>query len=173
MEVGRGRGIGWRSTPYQAYERKQKMSSTSNRADLEDSFKTRVLLVDDNEAFRRTATEFLQRQHELIVVGAICGGEEALAQVQDLQPQVILIGLDRPGLETIFPLRKVLPGVGIIALTLIGTDGYRQAALEAGVDGFVPKAAMGSDLLSAIRGIGQTNRAREKMMSKSGVSNAT
>ena len=55
------------------------MSPMPNRADLKDSLKTRVLLVDDNEAFRRVATDFLQRHDELIVVGAICGGEEALA----------------------------------------------------------------------------------------------
>jgi CheY-like chemotaxis protein len=57
-----------------------KMSPISNRADLKDSVKIRVLVVDDNEAFLRVATDFLQRQHELTVVGAICGGEEALAQ---------------------------------------------------------------------------------------------
>jgi len=83
------------------YANMRKMSSTSNRADLEDSLKIRVLFVDDNEAFRHVATEFLQRQHELTVVGATCGGEGALAQARDLHPQVILIGLDRSGLETI------------------------------------------------------------------------
>jgi two-component system NarL family response regulator len=130
----------------------------SNRAELEDSFKTRVLLVDDNEAFRRVAAEFLERQHELIVVGAICGGEEALAQVQDLGPQVILIGLDRPGLETISRLRKVLPDVGIIALTLLKGNAYRQAALAAGADDLVRKAEVVTDLLPAIRRVTQANR---------------
>ena len=57
----------------------RKMSPMPNRADLRDSLKIRVLIVDDNEAFRRVATDFLQRHDELIVVGVICGGEEALA----------------------------------------------------------------------------------------------
>jgi DNA-binding NarL/FixJ family response regulator len=103
----------------------RKMSPRPNRADLKDSLRIRVLLVDDNEAFRHVATDFLQRHHELIVVGAICGGEEALAQAQDLQPQVIVIGLDKPGLETISRLRRMLPGVGIIALTLLNDTAYR------------------------------------------------
>ena len=56
----------------------------SNRADLKDSLKIRVLLVDDNPTFLRIAADFLQRQHDLILAGAICGGEEeALAQAQD------------------------------------------------------------------------------------------
>jgi DNA-binding NarL/FixJ family response regulator len=138
----------------------RKMPATSNRADLKDSFKIRVLVVDDNEAFLRVATDFLQRHDELIVVGAICGGEEALAQVQDLQPQVILIGLDTPGLETISRLRKVLPGVGIIALTLLEGNAYRQAALAAGADDLVLKAELTTELLPAIRRVTQINRSR-------------
>jgi hypothetical protein len=58
-----------------------------------------------DEPILRAAVGVLQRHHELIAVGAICGGEKAVAQAQDLQPQVILIGL-----ETITGLRKVLPG---------------------------------------------------------------
>jgi DNA-binding NarL/FixJ family response regulator len=138
----------------------RKMSPMPNRADLRDSPKIRVLVVDDNEAFLRVATDFLQRQHELTVVGAICEGEEALAQAQDLGPQVILIGLDKPGLETISRLRKVLPGVGIIALTLLEGNTYRQAALAAGADDLVPKAELTTELLPAVRRVMQANRSR-------------
>jgi DNA-binding NarL/FixJ family response regulator len=132
----------------------------SNRADLKDYFNIRLLLVDDNEAFRRVAAEFLQRQPELIVVGAVRGGEEVPAQAQDLGPQVILIGLDRPGLEIIPRLRKVLPGVGIIVLTLLEGNAYRQAALAAGADDVVPKAQLITGLLPAIRRVMQANRSR-------------
>jgi DNA-binding NarL/FixJ family response regulator len=136
------------------------MSPTSNRADPKDSRKIRVLLVDDNEAFLRVATDFLQRHHDLIVVGAICGGEEALAQAQDLGPQVILIGLDKPGLETISRLRKVMPGVGIIALTLLEGAAYRKTAMAAGADDVVLKAELTTDLLPAIRQVTQAKRSR-------------
>jgi DNA-binding NarL/FixJ family response regulator len=139
----------------------RKMSPMPNRADLKDSFKIRVLVVDDNEAFLRVATDFLRRHDDLIVVGAICGGEEALAQAQDLQPQVILIGLDMPGLtglETISRLRKVLPDVGIIALTLLEGNAYRQAAMAAGADELVPKAELTTELLPAIRRVTRADR---------------
>jgi DNA-binding NarL/FixJ family response regulator len=138
----------------------RKMSPMPNRADLRDSPKIRVLVVDDNEAFLRVATDFLQRQHELTVVGAICEGEEALAQAQDLGPQVILIGLDKPGLETISRLRNILPGVGIIALTLLEGNTYRQAAMAAGADDLVPKAELTTELLPAVRRVMQANRSR-------------
>lgn len=135
------------------------MAPTMNRADLKDGSKTRVLLVDDNKAFRRAAADFLQRQHELNVVG-ICGGEEVLAQAQDLQPQVVLMGLDAPGLETIARLRNVLAGVGIVALTMLEGDAYRQAVLAAGADDLVSKAELITDLLPAIWRVTQGNRSR-------------
>jgi DNA-binding NarL/FixJ family response regulator len=138
----------------------RKMSPMPNRADLRDSPKIRVLVVDDNEAFLRVATDFLQRQHELTVVGAICEGEQALAQVQDLQPRVIVIGLDTPGLEILPRLRNILPGVGIIALTLLEGNAYRRAALAAGADDLVPKAELTTELLPAIRRVMQANRSR-------------
>ena len=83
-----------------------------------------------------------------------------MAQAQDLQPQVILFGLDRPGLETISRLRDALPGVGIIAMTLLEGTAYRQAALAAGADDLVRKAELVTDLLPAIRRVTQAKRPR-------------
>jgi two-component system response regulator NreC len=126
----------------------------SNPMGLQEDLKVCVLLVDDHEPFLRAAADFLQRHHELAVVGVLRGGEEALAQAQDLRPHVILIDLNMPGLnglETISRLRVMLPEVGIIALTLLDPNAYRQAALAAGADDFVSKANLTSDLLPAIR----------------------
>jgi DNA-binding NarL/FixJ family response regulator len=119
-----------------------------------------VLMVDDNLTFLRIATRFLDACDDVVVVGTVSEGEIALVQAQVLQPDVVLVDTAmsslQGGLKFIPQLRAVLPRVGIIALTLIGTDGYRQAALEAGADDFVPKAALGADLLSAIRRVKQT-----------------
>jgi DNA-binding NarL/FixJ family response regulator len=94
-----------------------------------------VLLVDDNVTFIRIATRLLKTHDGIAVVGAIRGGEDALAQVQDLQPEVVIVDTSMPslpgGLGFIGRLRSVLPDVWVIALTLIGTDGYRRAALGA------------------------------------------
>jgi DNA-binding NarL/FixJ family response regulator len=73
---------------------------------------------------------------------------------------VILIGLERPGLGTIRRLWKVLPAVGIIALTLLEGDAYRQAVMAAGADDVVPKAKLITDLLPAIRRVTQADRSR-------------
>jgi DNA-binding NarL/FixJ family response regulator len=127
-----------------------------------------VLLVDDNVTFIRIVTRLLDAHDGIAVVGAIRGGEDALAQVQDLQPEVVIVDTSMPslpgGLGFIGRLRSVLPDVWIIALTLIGTDGYRRAALGAGADDFVPKAAMGTDLLSAIERVREVTPAVREMV---------
>jgi two-component system NarL family response regulator len=113
-----------------------------------------VLLVDNNPIFLRAASRFLATHAEVIVVGTAAGGVEALARAQELQPQVVLIDLampDLPGLQAIPRLREMLPDMGVIALTMLDTDVYRRAALAAGADEFVPKAAMHTDLLPSIR----------------------
>jgi DNA-binding response OmpR family regulator len=119
-----------------------------------------VLLVDDNATFLRVTTQFLQAQHDanMVVIGTANRGEDALEQVESLQPQVILIDLampGMPGLETIPHLRRIMPDVGIIALTMMDTYSFRQAALEAGADEFIPKASMRTALLPAIQRLAQ------------------
>jgi DNA-binding NarL/FixJ family response regulator len=112
------------------------------------------MLVDDNPTFLRILSRYLQQYDEVTVVGTAGGVEEAVAKAEHLRPQLILLDLAMPGvsgLDAIPRLRRTLPEVSIIALTLLETDGYRQAALRAGANEFVPKAVMSAELLPAIR----------------------
>ncbi len=129
-----------------------------------------VLLVDDNPAFLRLTTRFLQEYDDVAVVGAAGGGEEALALAQDLQPDMVLIDLAMPGLSglaTIPRLRAMLPEVGIIALTVLNTNSYWEAALAAGANDFVAKASLNTDLLPAIRRVAQGDPSQPKAADKS------
>ena len=130
---------------------------------------TSVLLVDENLTFLRIAMRFLDMYDDIVVVGTVRGSEEAVAQARNLKPDIVLIDVTMPsllsGLTFVPRLRAASPGVGIIALTFMSTYGYRQAVLEAGVDDVVPKAAMGADLLLAIRRVGQANRTWKKVPS--------
>lgn len=118
--------------------------------------KIRTLLVDDSQIFVQAANDFVQRHHELKLIGAFPSSEEALASIETLRPHVVLIDLDMPGhssLDTIPRLRAMAPEVGIIALTLLQGETFRQAALAAGAHDFVPKATMVTDLMPAIQRI--------------------
>lgn len=112
-----------------------------------------VLLVDDSPSFLQAAAKFLEGEEGIVVAGTALGGREALVKVQALRPDVVTVDLampDIPGLALIPRLRAVAPGLGIVALTMYDTTGYRQAAMRAGADELVGKATMGEDLLPAI-----------------------
>jgi DNA-binding response OmpR family regulator len=114
------------------------------------------MLVDDNPMFLRATAQFLEAHDDMVVVGTAERGDDALAQAEALRPQAVLIDLAMPGLpglETIPRLRAMMPHVGIIALTVMNSQGFRQAALKAGADAFIPKATMRTNLLPAIRKI--------------------
>jgi len=112
-----------------------------------------VMLIDDNPVFIRAAAQFLEAHDEVQVIGKAGDGEEALGQVMELQPQAVLVDLAMPGLpglEVIPRLRDKLPEVSIIALTVMDTNSFRQAALDAGADLFIPKSAMRTKLVPAL-----------------------
>jgi len=120
-----------------------------------------IMLIDDNPVFLRATTQFLEVHDDVVVIGAADRGDEALEQVKGLQPRIILIDLAMPGLSglaAIPRLRSIVPGAGIIALTVMDNEGFRQAALTAGADVFIPKATMRTDLLPAIRLLAQNDR---------------
>ena len=122
-----------------------------------------MLLVDDNATFLRILARFLQEQSQadIVVVGSVVRGRDAVAQALVRQPQVILLDLDMPdlsGLEMLPQLRERMPEVIIIALTLLDPASYRQAALAAGADEYVSKASLEADLLPAIRRLASARR---------------
>lgn len=87
-------------------------------------------------------------------MGEVGEGEEALILTQRLEPQVVLVGMDTPrrmGLKTILRPRRMIPEVTIIALSMLGGEACRRAALASGADDFVPKRSLNMDLLPAIQ----------------------
>lgn len=114
-----------------------------------------VLIVDNNPIFLGAATQFLNQQDpdRVTVAGTATDGETAITLVQALQPEVVLLDLSMPGLsglETLPLLKDAMPNVIVIILTLLDTAEYRQAALSAGADAFVPKAVLSTELMPAI-----------------------
>ncbi len=114
----------------------------------------RILLVDDSPYFLEAARDFLHLQKYLTVVGMATEGDEAIAQSQNLQPDIILLDLNlahSSGLRLIPVFKENLPGIRIIVLTMMEESSYRAAAMESGADGFVHKSVMSKTLITAIR----------------------
>jgi two-component system, chemotaxis family, protein-glutamate methylesterase/glutaminase len=123
------------------------------------SEKKRVLIVDDAVVVRKALTDGLSRDPDLEVVGTASNGRLALAKIQTLRPDIILLDIEMPelnGLETIPGIRKLLPRVPIIMFSTL-TERGAEATIEAlslGATDYVTKPSnmnMGSTLDSINR----------------------
>ncbi len=118
--------------------------------------KIRLLLVDDSIAFLEIAASFLSNYENLIIVGS----NEALSLAANLQPDIVLLDVNMPGLNgiEITPhLRKILPGAGIIVLSFQNSDIYKEAALVSRADAFLPKETLADELIPTINRVSQRN----------------
>ncbi|MBI2462327.1 MAG: response regulator transcription factor [Candidatus Rokubacteria bacterium] len=115
--------------------------------------KIRVLLADDHTLFREGVRQLLEAQGDFQVVGEAATAQEVLEQARQCQPDVIALDITMPGngLEATRRLRKGLPDVGVLILTMHGGDEYFFQALEAGAGGYVLKESASSDLMAALR----------------------
>jgi DNA-binding NarL/FixJ family response regulator len=115
-----------------------------------------VLLVDDQELMRMAFRMVIESQPDLTVAGEAANGLEAIAQVQALQPDVVLMDVRMPDLDGVEATRRIV-GSGssarVIILTTFDLDEYVYSALRAGASGFLLKDAQPADLLSAIRAV--------------------
>ena len=122
--------------------------------------KIRLLLVDDSITFLDNIAGFLAEFKDLVVVGTAHNGDEALCLAADLQPDIVLLDVNMPGLsgiEIIPHLRQILPGAGIIILSFQNSDIYKGAALVAGADAFLPKETLTDELIPAINRVFKRN----------------
>ena len=115
--------------------------------------RVRVLLVDDNDGFRESLAMLLDTD-EMVVVGQAPDGAAALAMIDGLDPDVVLMDVRMPGMDGIDATRELksrFPALGIVALT--GSEDQRAARemLVAGASGYVLKDSDGDDILFAVR----------------------
>jgi len=114
----------------------------------------RVLLVDDNPEFLKSASGFLALQPSLQVVGCAISGAEALAQIPRLAPHLILMDWAMPemsGLEATRLIKAQKNAPCVVILTLHNIRPYRAAARLAGADGFISKAEWSAQLMPLVQ----------------------
>lgn len=116
--------------------------------------KIKVLMVDDHAILREGLRAMLGYYNEIEVVGEAADGTSALAQIESLAPDIVLMDIAMPGmngLEATRCIREKYPQTRVLVLTQHEDKQYVLPLLQAGASGFVPKRALGSDLISAIR----------------------
>jgi DNA-binding NarL/FixJ family response regulator len=123
----------------------------TNAAARSDS--VRVLVVDDDPMFREALAELL-RAHGLDVIGTAGSGEQAIQAVAVVEPDVVLMDMQMPGLsgsETAAQLSEIAPAVRILMLTVSGADEDVLDAMLAGASGYLVKGTPPEAVVAAIR----------------------
>ncbi len=125
-----------------------------SRAGPDVAERIRILLADDHAMVRRGMRDFLALHDDLEVVGEAQDGAEALAAVEALHPDVVVMDLLMPvmdGIAATAEIKARYPGVEVVALTSFVDEDRVTAAIEAGASGFLLKDAEADDLAAAIR----------------------
>ena len=113
-----------------------------------------VLIADDHPVVRQGLRTFLELQEDMEIVGEAAGGEEAVALVQELLPDVVLMDLVMPGVDGVEATRRirdVSPATKVIALTSFTDDKTVFASIKAGAAGYLLKDVRPQALSDAIR----------------------
>ena len=114
----------------------------------------RVFIADDHNMVRKGLQTLLEEFDDLEVIGEAGDGEAALNACREHCPDVILMDMLMPrmdGITATSKIREVCPQAQVIALTSFSDEANVQAALKAGVIGYLMKNVSGDELASAIR----------------------
>lgn len=114
----------------------------------------RILVVDDHPIVRRGVCSYIETQADFAVVGEAASGEEALALVEALAPDLILLDLLMPGMggvEAIRQLKALSPSTKIAALTSAQDEATVLAALTAGASAYQLKDIRPQELVAVLR----------------------
>jgi DNA-binding NarL/FixJ family response regulator len=117
---------------------------------------TRVVVADDHPLFRDGVRALLATEPDLELVGEATGGDEAVALVGELRPDVVLMDVQMPGVGGIEATRRIAamcPGAAVLVMTMFEDDHLVFAAMRAGARGYLLKGARQAEVLRAIRGV--------------------
>jgi len=116
--------------------------------------KLRILIVDDHGIVRAGIRSLLQGQPDIEVVGEAARGEEAVEEAVRLHPELVLMDIAMPGMDGIEATRRIkkeLPDVRVLVLTIYDDEEFFFPVLRAGASGYILKEAEPLELLHAIR----------------------
>lgn len=117
---------------------------------------TRLLIVDDHTLFREGMCAILLNVPDIEVMGEAENGQEAIAQVKQLKPDVVLMDINMPDLNGIKATEQILRfrlETGVIMLTMLENNDSLFAAMCAGARGYILKGSGKATMLKTIRAV--------------------
>lgn len=117
-----------------------------------------MVIADDHALIRDAFRRLLESTGRITVIGEAGHGEEAIAAITALAPDVALVDVNMPRANGIEVARRVAasaPRTRVLAVTMHEEVDTIRALLEAGAAGYLPKSATGSDLIAAVFAVAQ------------------
>jgi DNA-binding NarL/FixJ family response regulator len=114
----------------------------------------RVVIVDDHPLLREGTQAALRRERDIDVVGAAGDGLTAMAMVEEVRPNVLLLDINLPDVSGVEVARRVAadrPEVAILVMTGYDDPSYRRVLAQLGVRGYLRKTMSGHEIANAIR----------------------
>jgi len=116
----------------------------------------RIVLVDDHPVVREGLRSILSSFDEVVVAGEAGSGREAISVARELKPDVVVMDISMPemsGIEATAALRRELPEVKVLALSMHDNLAYIKQSLAAGARGYILKDSAPKDLVEAISNV--------------------
>ena len=113
----------------------------------------RILIADDHDVVREGLKTLLAARADFQVCGEATTGREAVAQARELKPHVVVLDFSMPelnGLEATRQIRKALPGIEVLILTMHDSETLAREVLAAGARGFLLKTHAKRQLVAAV-----------------------
>jgi two-component system response regulator DesR len=131
------------------------------RAGDADGPPVRVLVAEDVAVVRETLAALLGLEDDIEVAVTLASGDQILPAALEHHPDVALLDIDLPGtdgLTAAAELARRLPGCRVLILTGLEAPGHLDAALQAGVCGFLLKDGPADELIGAVRAVARSER---------------
>jgi len=115
-----------------------------------------VFLVDDHAVVRDGLRLLLEEQGDIKVIGDAANGREAVQQVEQLRPDVVVMDIAMPelnGIEATRQIREGCPSAQVVVLSMHYTSEHIFRALQAGARGYLLKESAGIEVVNAVRAV--------------------
>lgn len=113
----------------------------------------RVLIVDDQVPFRRAAQAVVESIDSFVVIGAVATAEDALTSVAELDPDLVLMDVNLPGIDGMEASRRLRashPQVCVILVSSYDEAEFADLSTACGAAAYVPKSSFGPDRLAEV-----------------------
>ena len=112
-----------------------------------------VFLADDHTIVRQGLAKLLEGEPDLRVIGQAENGREAVAKVEKLKPDIVLMDIAMPllnGIEATRQIKKICPQTKVIILSMHSHERYISELFSLGASGYLLKSSTGTDIIDAI-----------------------